>query len=223
MIACSRSRYEDRSRPTGSRHVERRRWFGGKSTDTFIMHVSCKILISLSSWEYVWKVRWTLERMEFFKGTRSIHYADGYVSFLTKLLSDNMTTILDTRLTWTLCQRGKKKRRPVIVISVTERDEETIISRRVNAAVYFLDMGRLIVDLCAVFLINVSHQAANLEKTICELRRTRRRFLSTGFLFHSCRHDDHVNEIYCCSDDTEKIINAFFHYFPLSLFFQLIH
>ena len=77
----------------------------------------------------------------------------------------------------------KKKRRPVIVISVTERDEETIMSRRDYAAVYFLDMSRLIVDLCAVFLINVSHQAANLEKTICELRRTRRRFLSSAGIF----------------------------------------
>ena len=131
-----------------------------------------------------------------------------------------MTKILDKRLTWTLCQREKKKKRPVIVISVTERDEETIISRRDYAAVYFLDLSRLVVDLCFVFLINVSHQAANLEKTICELRRTRRRFLSSGSLFFSCRDNDHVNEIYCCSDDTETIINAFFHYVPLSLFFN---
>ena len=60
----------------------------------------------------------------------------------------------------------KKKRRPVIVISVTECDEETVVSRRDYAAVYFLDLSRLIVNLCAVFLINVSYQAANLEKTI---------------------------------------------------------
>ena len=81
-----RSRYEDGSRLIRSRHVERGRWFGEKLSDTFLMRVSGKILISLSSREYVWKVRWTLERMEFFKGTRSIHYANGYVSFFVKLM-----------------------------------------------------------------------------------------------------------------------------------------
>ena len=62
-----------------------------------------------------------------------------------------MTKMLDKRLTWTLCQREKNKRRLVIVISVTEYDKETIISRRDYAAVCFLDMSRLKVDLWSVF------------------------------------------------------------------------
>ena len=45
----------------------------------------------------------------------------------------------------------KKKRRLVILISVTEHDKETIMSRRDFPASCFLDMGRLKVDLCFVF------------------------------------------------------------------------
>ena len=54
---------------------------------------------------------------------------------------------LDAPSAW----KRKKKRRLVIVISVTEHDQETIIPRRDYAAVCFLDMSRLKVDLWSVF------------------------------------------------------------------------
>ena len=84
-VQLRRSRYEDGSRPTGSRHVERRRWSEEKLKDTFIMHTSWKILISFSWREYDTRERWVLREC-IFSWTRSIHYADGYESFLIKLM-----------------------------------------------------------------------------------------------------------------------------------------
>ena len=109
-----------------------------------------------------------------------------------------------------------KKRHLVIVISYTECDKETIIIRRHYAAMYFLDMSRLKVDLCSV--IDERFPSSCKLKKKCELRSTRRRFLESDPLFYSCRDDDHVNEMYCCSDDTKAIIMHFPLFSPVSFF-----
>ena len=86
LAQLRRSRYEDGSRLTGSRHVQRRRWFEENLKDSIYYAYELEdfhLVVVTRIW---YKRTMGLERMEFFQWTRSIHYVDGYESFLIKLM-----------------------------------------------------------------------------------------------------------------------------------------
>ena len=122
-------------------HPLRYRWSGQK------IHSLTLRVIHLNNCLYRRKKSHSIVRHWPWTGSHSLYFSSRSLS---------KVRLITWRRSWTRDWLGrsvsvKKKRRVVIKISVTEHDKETIISRRDYAAVFFLDMSRLKVDLWSVF------------------------------------------------------------------------